>query len=115
MEHARVLNRQLDTLGWGLFFVWWGITELFNFLPQGIGAIGLGLILLGLNAVRARNGIPTNGFTTTLGILALVLGLLELAASALHLPFEIPIFAILLIVLGIILLGRAMRQTSASE
>jgi ABC-type dipeptide/oligopeptide/nickel transport system permease subunit len=38
-----------------------------------------------------------------------------LAAAALNLPFEIPIFAILLIVLGIILLGRAMRQTSASE
>ena len=115
MEHARLLNRQLDTLGWGLFFVWWGITELFNFLPQGIGALGLGLILLGLNAVRVRNDIPASGFTTTLGILALVLGGLELAATALNLPFEIPIFAILLIVLGIILLGRGMRQTSASE
>ena len=115
MEHARLLNRQLETLGWGLFFVWWGITELFNFLPPGIGAIGLGVILLGLNAVRTRNGIPASGFTTTLGILALVLGGLELAAAALNLPFEIPIFAILLIVLGIILLGRAMRQTSASE
>jgi hypothetical protein len=115
MEHARLLNRQLETLGWGLFFVWWGITELFNSLPEGVGAIGLGLILLGLNAVRTRNGIPASGFTTTLGILALVLGGLELAAVALHLPFEIPIFAILLIVLGIILLGRAMRQTSASE
>jgi hypothetical protein len=115
MEHARLLNRQLDTLGWGLFFVWWGITELFKFLPPGIGAIGLGLILLGLNAVRTRNGIPASGFTTTLGILALVLGGLELAAPVLNLPFEIPIFAILLIVLGIILLGRGMRQTSASE
>jgi hypothetical protein len=115
MEHARLLNRQLETLGWGLFFVWWGITELFNSLPEGVGAIGLGLILLGLNAVRTRNGIPASGFTTTLGILALVLGGLELAAAALYLPFEIPIFAILLIVLGIILLGRAMRQTSASE
>ena len=115
MEHARLSNRQLETLGWGLVFVWWGLTELFTSLPPGIGALGLGLILLGLNAVRARNGIPTSGFTTTLGILALVLGGLELAASVLHLPFEIPIFAILLIVLGIILLGRGMRQTSASE
>jgi hypothetical protein len=115
MEHARVSNRQLETVGWGLFFVWWGITELFNFLPPGIGALGLGVILLGLNAVRARNSIPVNRFTTTLGILALVLGGLELAAAVLNLPFEIPIFAILLIVLGMILLGRGMRQTSASE
>jgi hypothetical protein len=115
MEHARLLNRQLETLGWGLVIVWWGITELFKFLPPGIGALGLGSILLGLNVIRARNGIPTSGFTTTLGILALVLGGLELAATVLNLPFEIPIFAILLIVLGLILLGRGMRQTSASE
>ncbi len=115
MEHARLLNRQLETLGWGLVFVWWGITELFKFLPPGSGAIGLGLILLGLNAVRMRNGIPASGFTTALGVLALVLGGLELATAVLHLPFEIPIFAILLIALGIILLGRGMRQASASE
>ena len=110
MEHAHVSNRQLETLGWGLFFVWWGITELFTSLPHGIGALGIGLILLGLNAIRARNGIPTSGFTTTLGILALVLGGLELAARVLHLPFEIPIFAILLIVLGVIVLGRGLLQ-----
>jgi hypothetical protein len=109
------VNRNFETVAWGLFFVWWGITELFPFLPHGLGAVGIGLILLGLNAARSRNGIPTSGFTLTLGILALVLGGLELASSVLNLPFEIPVFAILLIVLGVIVLGREMRQTSASE
>jgi hypothetical protein len=28
--------------------------------------------LLGLNVARSLNGLPTNGFTVTLGILALV-------------------------------------------
>ncbi len=115
MENAQTSNRNLETVAWGAFFIWWGVTELFPFLPHGIGAVGIGLILLGLNAARSRNGIPTSGFTTTLGVLALVLGGLELAGSVLSLPFEIPVFAILLIVLGMIVLGRGMRQTSASE
>ena len=111
MENTRTLNRNLETVAWGAFFIWWGITELFNFLPHGTGAIGIGLIWLGLNAARALKGVPTSGLTTTLGILALVLGGLELASSAVRLPFELPIFAILLIVLGVILLARELLRS----
>lgn len=92
-------NRNFETIAWGVIFVWWGILELVPF-PKGVGALGLGLILLGLNAARARNGIAISNFSITLGILSLVLGGLELAGPVLNLPFELPIFAILLIVLG---------------
>lgn len=108
MEQQQAFNRRLEAIGWGAFFVWWGVTELFQSLPEGIGAIGIGLLLLTLNAVRSRNGVPTSGFTTTLGILALVLGGLELAQVVLDLPFELPVFGILLIVLGMIILGREL-------
>ena len=108
MDNTRTLNRSFETIAWGAFFIWWGITELFKFLPDGAGALGLGLILLGLNAARSLNGVPTSGFTTTLGILALVLGGLELAAAAFSLPFELPVFAILLIVFGVIVLAREL-------
>ena len=111
MENTRTLKRNLETVAWGAFFIWWGITELFNFLPHGTGAIGIGLIFLGLNVARSLNGIPTSGLTTTLGILALVLGGLELASSVLRLPFELPVFAILLIVLGVILLARELLRS----
>ncbi len=110
MDHARTLNRTFETVAWGAFFIWWGVTELFPFLPHGIGAVGISLILLGLNAARSLNGVPISGFTTMLGILALVLGGLELASSVLHLPFELPTFAILLIVLGLIVLGRELLR-----
>jgi hypothetical protein len=110
MENARTSNRTFEPVAWGAFFIWWGVTELFPFLPDGLGALGIGLILLGLNAARSRNGIPTSDFTIMLGILALVLGGLELAAAVLRLPFEIPVFAILLIVLGMIVLGRGLLQ-----
>src|SRR5574339_586906 len=105
MNNLQSLNRRLETIAWGAFFVWWGITELFPSLPEGIGAIGIGVILLGLNAARSMNGIPASGFTTTLGILALILGALELSRQILRLPFELPVFGILLVVLGVIFLA----------
>ncbi len=108
MENTRSLNRNLETYAWAAFFVWWGITELFKFLPAGTGAVGFGLILISLNVARSLNGISTSGFTITLGILALVLGGLELAGFFLNLPFELPVFAILLIVLGMIVLAREL-------
>ena len=111
MDNTRKLNRNLETMAWGALFIWWGITELFQFLPHGTGAIGIGLIFLGLNMARSLNGVPTSGFSTTLGILALVLGGLELASSVLRLPFELPVFAILLIVLGVILLARELLRS----
>ena len=111
MENTRTSNRNLETIAWGAFFIWWGMTELFNFLPHGTAAIGIGLIWLGLNAARSLSGIPTSGLTTTLGILALVLGGLELAGSVMRLPFELPVFAILLIVLGVILFARELLRS----
>ncbi len=112
MENLRTVNRNYEQLAWGAIFVWWGITELFNFLPNGTGALGFGLILIGLNAARSLNGMPTSGFSIIHGIHALVLGVLELAGVFLTLPFEIPVFAILLIVLGMIVLARAMTGTA---
>jgi len=109
MNHVRTLERDFDAIAWSMFFIWWGITELVE-LPDGIGAVGIGLILLGLNVARFLNDIPTSGFTITLGILALVWGGLELAGSVLALPFELPVFAIVLIVLGVILLFRELQR-----
>lgn len=108
MENTRSLNRNLETYAWAAFFVWWGITEMVKVLPAGTGAVGFGLILISLNVARSLNGIPTSGFTITLGILALVLGGLELAGFFLNLPFQLPVFAILLIVLGVIVLAREL-------
>ena len=108
MRDTRLMNHQFETVAWGLLFVWWGFTELFTTLPHGTGMLGISFILLGLNAARVMSGVPASSFTITLGILALVWGGLELLGSVLALPFEIPIIAIVLIVLGTSLLVRGL-------
>jgi len=110
MENTRKSTFNLEAIAWGALFIFWGISELFPSLPQGAGALGIGIILLGLNLARSWQGQPTSGFTTTLGILTLLLGGLELAQPYLHLPFELPIFAILLLALGSITLLREMKK-----
>ncbi len=109
MENTRKTTLDFGAIAWGAFFILWGITEMFKSLPDGIGALGIGVILLGLNLARAWKGQATSSFTTTLGILALLMGALELARPYLHLSFELPIFAILLLALGLILLGSTLR------
>ncbi len=109
METTRKSTPDFGAVAWGALFILWGITEMFKSLPEGIGALGIGVILLGLNLVRHWNGQPARSFSTTVGILALLLGALELAQPYLHLSFELPIFAILLLALGLITLIRAIR------
>jgi len=90
------LNKRLETAFWGLFLIMVGGQWLLHDadLPRGIWDVGVGLILLGLNAARYFNGLRMSGFTTFLGVLALVGGL-----SPMIFKFDLG-GALLLIVLG---------------
>jgi hypothetical protein len=90
------LNKRLETAFWGLFLIMLGCQWLFpkDTLPNGLSSIGIGLILLGLNAVRYFSKIKMSGFTTVLGILALLGGIGEMI-------FKVDLDgALLLIILG---------------
>jgi len=112
MQDNMRTNRNIETLAWGALFVWWGITLLIKF-PAGVGLLGVGLILLGANAVRYFQRIRINGFSACIGVLALVWGGLELAGTIL--PFELPVFAILLIALGAAVVGLEFARSGAKE
>ncbi len=90
------LNKRLETIAWGLFLVMLGGFFLVpvELVSKGIWSIGVGLIMLGLNAARYFSGLRMSGFTTVLGILSLVSGFAEL--------FGVNTFegALLLVILG---------------
>jgi hypothetical protein len=75
-----VMNKRLESVGWGLFFIMLGGFMLIpdTTVSKGFWSIGLGLIFLGLNAARYFNGIRMSGFTTFLGILSLVGGVIQI-------------------------------------
>ena len=90
------LNKRLETIGWGCFLIMLGGFALVpdEVLPKGLWSIGVGVIMLGLNVARYFNKIKLSSFTTFLGIISLVSGVLQL------LGMHTLEGAILLIVLG---------------
>ena len=90
------LNKRLETIAWGCFLVLLGG---FMFVPGeiikgGWWSIGVGLVMLGLNAARYFNGLRMSGFTTFLGSISVIGGVLDLVGV------EGINGAVLLIVLG---------------
>jgi len=78
------LNKNIERVAWGAFLIMLGG---FMFVPEeiikgGWWSIGVGLIFLGLNAGRYFNGLRMSGFTTFLGILSVIGGILDLVGMA---------------------------------
>lgn len=93
-------NKRLETAAWGAFLIMLGG---FLFVPQeiirgGWWSIGVGVIFLGLNAARYLSGLRMSGFTTFLGIISVIGGVLDLVG------LEGVNGAVLIIVLGAYLL-----------
>lgn len=110
MDDTRMLNKRYATMAWGAFFILLGVTNLFRGLPAGAGALGIGIILLGLNAARYLSKIPASGFTVTLGVIALVFGTADVLRDLLKLQIDVPFFPLLLIVIGVIWLIRGVTR-----
>jgi len=90
------MNKNFERIAWGCFLIMLGG---FMFVPEeivkgGWWSIGVGLIFLGLNAARYFNGLRMSGFTTFLGIISIIGGILDLVGM------EGVNGAVLLIVLG---------------
>lgn len=109
MNDTRMLNRQYETVAWGAFFIWLGVTNLLRDLPNGTGPVGIGVILLGLNLARYLRKIPTSGVTIFLGALAFVLGAADVARTLLRWELDVPFFPLLLIVIGVVWLLRGVN------
>lgn len=73
------LNKNLERMAWGAFLIMLGG---FMFVPDelvgdGWWSIGVGLIFLGLNGARYFNGLRMSGFTTFLGVVSIIGGVLD--------------------------------------
>jgi hypothetical protein len=96
------LNKRLETVAWGAFLIMLGG---FMFVPEeiikgGWWSIGVGLIFLGLNGARYFSGLRMSGFTTFLGLISVIGGVLDLIGM------EGVNGAVLIIVLGAYLLFK---------
>jgi hypothetical protein len=105
-DDKRTLDKRFETIGWGLFLLMVGGLALVpkSIAPEGTWAIGVGLIMLGLNLARHLNGIPVSGFTVVVGFIALASGLGDVFGA------DLPIFPIVLILIGASIILRPMIE-----
>jgi hypothetical protein len=103
------LDKRLSTHFWALLLILIGGIWLVPVgrLPDGTLLIGIGVILLGLNAVRLLNRIPIRVLPTILGGLALVAGL------AAGVGAELPLIPLALMAIGASILFELTPRRSA--
>jgi hypothetical protein len=105
-----LLNKRLENISWGLFLVMLGGLWLVpdQWIPEGSWLIGVGLIMLGLNLVRYVKGIKMSGFTLVLGAIAIFSGISDI------LQVDLPVFPILLILIGANILIRPLLEKDST-
>jgi hypothetical protein len=94
--------RQLDAIGWGAFFIWVGIALLAD-VGIGTGLLGVGIIVLGGQALRWLQALPLEGFWVVVGTLFLLGGIWELFSV------QVGLVPVLLIAAGVLLFVAALR------
>lgn len=120
MDDTQPMNDRYQSVARGLLAILWGATILFDFIPFGVGLIGTGLILIGVNLLRSVNNLPIENDNGTIGALALAWGGLELARPLLHQLFpssdlDWVIFSVLLIGSGVIPLTRELSRVGKAD
>lgn len=101
-------DRKLTGVAWGLFFVLVGVSlalqEIQKLDPWPIVALGLGLILVGLNLARKAAGLGFGRFTFIVGIVALLVGLGPLVRV------PIPLLPAVIVLVGLFIVAETLRR-----
>lgn len=106
-DHQHSVARKLDATGWGLFFIWIGTALLAN-ISWGAALLGLGVIVLGIQAARLAFGLAVEGFWLVAGIVFAVGGGWEMLEARLgRAPLPGGLLPVLSIVVGIGLIVTA--------
>ncbi len=105
MEQPRsaTLEDRLETLGWAFLFLLVAAIALPRGQLQQVSVTGIGVLILGLNAVRARVGVEASWFGIALGGSCTIAGLAALAG--LH-PDLLVVFFVLA---GLVNVAAALR------
>ena len=103
-----VSNKALDGLAWGLFIIligvgWWA-GDYYQMDTGPYIALGVGLILVGLNAIRAGTGIKVSKFSLFVGLVALAIGVAGI------LGYSLDLFLTVVILIGLFIVGEALAK-----
>lgn len=91
-------GKWLDAVGWSLFVVWIAAVLFVKEIPDGVGSLGLGILVFAGTLARLILGISISLFWIIIGLLFLAAGAGEM------MKLDLPLLPLALIVCGILLL-----------
>ena len=105
----RTVASRIEAIGWGLVLVMTGVLLLIPGLPDGAWLVGLGILMLSLNATRIYLGLRPDRFGVILGAGAVVAGLAIMAG------IDVPVFALLLILCGLAIIAGQLARGKTEQ
>ncbi len=107
-EKKNALNKQLEKVSWGLFFIGLGLIYAVKSLSaidiKGGVFILIGGLLLGLNGIRKLKKIAISKFTLFIGIILVLVGVSD------FIGFKLPTFETIIILIGIFIVVGAISK-----
>ena len=101
LADRRLVERRLEAVGWGLFFIWIGVALVSNF-GWAVGLLGAGIIILGTQIARKPLALKVDGFWVVVGSLFVLGGIWE------WFKIQVGLVPILCIAVGLALLVSAL-------
>lgn len=100
---------RLDDVGWALLFLMSGAILAIPGIPNPWAAwfIGVGAVLLGLNLARYALGMRVSVLVSGCGVIAVAAGV------GAYVGIDVPILALVLILIGIVILGQPLVKRNA--
>jgi len=102
------IAKRLNAAGWGLFFIWVGMSLLMD-LPWGVGLIGVSAIVLLGQVARRSFGLRLVSLWVVVGVLFFLGGIWELYS------IDVDLLPILLILAGGVLMFSLFRRGSRTD
>lgn len=104
-REALTVNRTLTGVAWGLFFILiggvWAWNQTTGQDVRALAALGVGVILIGLNLARGAAGLSIGRFSLAIGIIALLFGFGGLVG------LNLPLLPLILILIGLFVVAEA--------
>jgi hypothetical protein len=105
---AKKLAKKLDAIWWSLFFIWMGIVMITS-AETAVAFLGIGIIMLGVQAARRYFQLRVEKFWTVVGLLFVAGGLWDM--FDLNAPFA----AVVLILAGVVILVSVLRKEGTGK
>ncbi len=113
MEQKSTNNTYLAATAWGIFVILLGagwIASSYYQVDTGIYiALGVGVILIGLNLTRATMGITVSKFSLFIGLLALAL------SGAGILGFAMPFVPTVIVLVGLFIVAEVIQKATIKK